>query len=141
MISFFIWLLKFIPDFLIYGAVFLSIIVYFALNFVPLLPQQKLIIKLSAMFVFVLGIYFIGMVQVVKEYEAQRIEFENKLAVAEVQSQVINEKIKYVYKDRVIKIKEKNTNAQRTIDNSATEINRNCKITPDMISIINNATK
>ena len=139
MISFFIWIFKFIPEYLIYGLIFLGIAGYLVQMFVPLPSQSKLIVKITSVLVFVLGFYLTGMIQVVKEYESQRIELEHKLEVAEVESKVINEKIKYVYKDRVNKVQTKNKEVQGKIKNSANEMNHNCKITPNMVSIHNSA--
>lgn len=141
MISFFIWLFKFIPEYLIYGLIFLGIAGYLVQMFLPIPVHYKLGVKIGSIIIFVLGFYLLGMIQVVKEYESQRIEFEHKLEVAEVQSQVINEKIRYVYKDRVTKVKEKTGKVQENINSAATEINRDCKINPDVISIHNAAAE
>ncbi len=138
MIEIFIWLFKFIPELVIYGLILAGLIGYLLQMFMPFFAN-KVLIKIGSIVVFVLGFYLLGMIQVVKEYESQRIEFENKLAVAEAQSQTINETIKYVYKDRIVKIKEKSDTVKDNIKNKAVEIDKPCTVTPDIVTILNSA--
>lgn len=139
MISFLIWLFNFIPNFLVYGLLILSIIAFFFFKFLPVDIVTKNYIKMISTGIFILSLYASGMIAVINDYKEQVREFELQLAIAEEKSNAINTEIKYIYLDKKVKTQEKSKKIQESIDKQSESINRSCVLNKSMIELHNRA--
>lgn len=139
MISFLIWLFNFIPNFLVYGLLILSIIAFFFFKFLPVDIVTKNYIKMISTGIFILSLYASGMIAVINDYKEQVREFELQLAIAEEKSNAINTEIKYIYLDKKVKTQEKSKRIQESIDKQSESINRSCVLNKSMIELHNRA--
>lgn len=139
MISFLIWLFNFIPNFLVYGFLILSIIAFFFSKFLPVDIVTKNYIKTISIGIFILSLYASGMIAVINDYKEQVREFELQLAIAEEKSNAINTEIKYIYLDKKVKTQEKSKKIQESIDKQSESINKSCVLNKSMIELHNRA--
>ena len=139
MISFLIWLFNFIPNFLVYGLLILSIITFFFFKFLPVDIVTKNYIKMISTGIFILSLYASGMIAVINDYKEQVREFELQLAIAEEKSNAINTEIKYIYLDKKVKTQEKSKRIQESIDKQSESINKSCVLNKSMIELHNRA--
>lgn len=139
MISFLIWLFNFIPNFLVYGLLILSIIAFFFFKFLPVDIVTKNYIKTISIGIFILSLYASGMIAVINDYKEQVREFELQLAIAEEKSNAINTEIKYIYLDKKVKTQEKSKRIQESIDKQSESINKSCVLNKSMIELHNRA--
>ena len=139
MISFLIWLFNFIPNFLVYGLLILSIIAFFFFKFLPVDIVTKNYIKMISTGIFILSLYASGMIAVINDYKEQVREFELQLAIAEEKSNAINTEIKYIYLDKKVKTQEKSKRIQESIDKQSESINKSCVLNKSMIELHNRA--
>lgn len=137
MIDFLIFVFSFLPSFLIH--LFLSCgVVLFGVSFFNMIPQ-KILIRYIGIAVIVLGLYFEGAMAVINEFQEREKEWQYKLEVAEENAKKVNTKIKYVYRDRVIKIKEKHQETQQKIIENADKMDKECKVVDEAVNILNEA--
>lgn len=140
MIEFLILIFTYLPSFIVHFLLLLSIGVFAATYFIPLLPN-KLIIKNLSIALFVFSVYLEGGLAVTKQYEARMREWQEKIEVAEKKSKDTNIKVKYVYVDRVKKVKDVQVVVQEKIKDAAVNIDSQCKITKSSVEILNEAAK
>jgi hypothetical protein len=100
---------------------------------------QKILIRYIGIAVIVLGLYFEGAMAVINEFQEREKEWQYKLEVAEENAKKVNTKIKYVYRDRVIKIKEKHQETQQKIIENADKMDKECKVVDEAVNILNEA--
>jgi hypothetical protein len=100
---------------------------------------QKLIIRYVGISVVVIGLYFEGAMAVVNEFKEREKEWQHKLEVVEENAKKVNTKIKYVYRDRVIKIKEKQQETQQKIAENSEKMDKECKVVGEVVNILNEA--
>ena len=137
MISFLIWLFNYIPSFLVYSLLFISIVAYFFNSFLPIDAVTKNYIKIASVGIFIFSLYASGMIAVIDDYKLQLKDWEHKIALAEEKSNTANENIKYVYKDRVIKIRENTKKLEDTIKKQQEIIDKECKLNSEAIKMHN----
>lgn len=147
------WLLSFVPDsflswivntILIVGAVgsFLTFFVlHRILNKFPALAPYYLLLQIVSALLLVSGIYLKGGYSVEMEWREKLRVAEERAKEAEAQAKVVNEKIVIQYRDRVKTVQENVVVYQDRIKEVEKIINQDCKVSPQVIDIHNDAAK
>jgi hypothetical protein len=87
------------------------------------------------------GVYLKGGVGVEMEWRARVAEMEAKVAKAEAESKEANSKIQTKVVEKIRVVKEKEIVIQEKIANVKVTIDSQCKVSPEAISILNEAAK
>jgi len=132
MLDLIIFVFNLVPEYIVHLWLIAGIIIYIGYKFIPLALKYKLVAKILGLVLIITGIYLQGMLAISRDYREKAAEFQHKIELANIKSNNINESIKYIYKDKVSKSKEKSITIQENIKNNAREINRNCIITPEI---------
>lgn len=145
------WLLSFLPDslliyiinsVLVVGAVsfFLSFFVlHRILNKFPALAPYHLMIQIISVVLLVSGIYFKGGYSTEVMWRERVKEVEAKVAAAEAKSKETNTVIQTQYRDKVKTVKEVQVVIQDRIVKEAVQMDAECKVDANAISILNQA--
>jgi hypothetical protein len=145
------WMLSFIPDALLIWAINIVLVIGIAgtvvsvmfklvIRYFPWIIPYRLLLQVISVILLVLGVYLKGGYAVEAEWRARVAELESKIAVAEQQSKEANTKIQTVYVDRVKVVKEKQIVIQEKLKTVEVKIDANCKVVPEAISILNEAS-
>jgi len=132
MLDLIIFVFNLVPEYVVHLWLIAGIVIYIGYKFIPLALKYKLVAKILGLVLIITGIYLQGMLAISRDYREKAAEFQHKIELANIKSNSINESIKYIYKDKVSKSKEKSITIQENIKNNAREINRNCIITPEI---------
>lgn len=132
MLDLIIFVFNLVPEYVVHLWLIAGIVIYIGYKFIPLALKYKLVAKILGLVLIITGIYLQGMLAISRDYREKAAEFQHKIELANIKSNNVNESIKYVYKDKVSKSKEKSITIQENIKNNAKEINRNCIITPEI---------
>lgn len=139
MIDFLLLIFKYIPDIavhlLVIVGVFGMLVSSFSVSF------SSMYIKILAFLMMLLGIYMEGGLAVTKDYLKKQEIWNTRLTTLEEKSKVVNTQIEYVYRDRIKKVKEIKVVYRDRIKYIEKDIDRNCKIDPETIQIINSFVK
>lgn len=138
------WALNFLPDIvfhliLIFGVILL-ILGYF-LGSVPFITKYRLMIQVCGMILTVLGVWYEGGIAKDTEYKLAVADMEKKVLVSERLAAETSAKIEYVFLDKVKIVKEQQIVLRDRIRDVAIKIDRECRIIPEAINIINDAAK
>lgn len=145
MLELFLLLFKITPAIIIHLILLLGILGFFISFFIPryipgIAAKQK-IIKYISGFMIVLGIYFEGGLAVTRDYERKLIEWEAKVQIAENQSKVSNEKLQETLEKALEDSKKNTVIIQERIREVAPIIDRECKVPPEAIQLLNEAAR
>lgn len=146
------FLLSFIPDALILWVVnaillagiagsVVSFFFGFFIRWMPWILPYRMFLQIISLVLLIAGVYFKGGVGVEMEWRARVADMEAKVAAAEAESKVVNEKIVTVYKDKVRVVKEQQVVIQEKIVEKTKVIDAECKVAQEAIDIINQAAK
>lgn len=138
------WILDWLPFWIFHLIVLAGIVGLLAaqfLRFIPLVSQYTLVIKVASIIILVFGVYMEGGISNQKKWEARVKELEAKVAIAEQQSKESNIKLDSVVKEKTKVIKEIQLVIQDRIVKDASKIDAECKVAPEVISILNQAAK
>jgi uncharacterized protein (DUF342 family) len=141
MISFLVWIFDYIPHFIIYGLLGLSILALLINRLLPIGTIKRQYVKIISIGVFIISLYATGMIAVINDYKNKIQEFETQIALAEEKSNKLNSELKYVYRDKRVKLQESSRNIQDNIERQKESINRTCKLTPNMIQLHNQGVR
>jgi hypothetical protein len=143
-----VWILNFIPDVIlqaiIHGLFVLSLVCIIASYFISNIPQigaYSTIIRIASVVVFIVCVFIEGMFYKDAQWEERVAELKQKVELAEQASKEVNTVIEYKYKDRVKKVTEFQVVVEEKIKLVENKINAECKIAPEVISILNEAAK
>jgi hypothetical protein len=138
------WILKFLPDWIFYG-IFLVGLIGFALTYlfkyipIPFLYVYRKPIQIGSVLAIIFGTFMSGAIYDNEAWEARVKEMEAKVAKAEQESKVANEKIN----DKVEKIKEKIVQKQvvvkQYIDREIVKYDNTCVIPKEFVEVHNKA--
>lgn len=106
------WILNFLPDFIVPAILFLGAaltFVGFFLSFIPLISTYKLPVQILGVVILSFGLYLYGGLSFKKELESEIAELKLKLAQSEAETIRLNNEIatKYVSKKDASKVKTK----------------------------------
>ena len=145
------WLLSFLPDsllmYIINSVLVVGIVSFFLsffilhriLNKFPALAPYHLIIQIISVVLLVSGIYFKGGYSTEIMWRERVREVEAKVAAAEAKSKETNIVIQTQYRDKVKTVKEVQVVIQDRIVKEAAQMDAECKVDANAISILNQA--
>ena len=138
------WILKFLPDWIFY-AIFLVGVIGFAATYlfkyipVPFIYMYRKPIQIGSVLAIIFGTFMSGAIYDNQAWEARVKEMEAKVAKAEQESKVANDKIN----DKVEKAKEKIVQKQvvvkQYIDREVTKYDNTCVIPKEFVEVHNKA--
>ena len=138
------WILKFLPDWIFYG-IFLVGVIGFAVTYlfkyipVPFIYMYRKPIQIGSVLAIIFGTFMSGAIYDNEAWEARVREMEVKVAKAEQESKVANDKIN----DKVEKVKEKIVQKQvvvkQYIDREVTKYDNTCVIPKEFVEVHNKA--
>lgn len=106
-----------------------------------LLPLHKTLLQVVSVIIIAMGVYWKGGVSVEKEWRSKLEAAEQRARAAESEARIANGQIKYVFQDKIHVVKEVQVVIQDRIGKAADSIDRDCKITEETVSILNDAAR
>ncbi len=146
MIDFLIFLFKWIPDIfvhlvLLFGVFGFVLITFFG-EYVPLnLTPHKVVLKYLSILLIVIGVYLEGGLAVTNEYTSREKVWNARVELAETKAREVSARVEYVFQDRVQVVKDVQVVVQTKIRDVAVTIDKECKITKDVVDIHNQAAR
>jgi uncharacterized coiled-coil protein SlyX len=138
------WMLDFLPAWIFHLIVIAGIgglIVAQFIKFIPLVTQYRLFIQIGSIIVLAFGLYMEGGVANQQKWEARVKELEAQVAISENKSKDANIQLASVVKEKTKVVKEFQVVIQDRIVREADKIDADCKVAPEVISILNDAAK
>jgi len=134
------WILKFLPSWLFYAALFASIAAFLVVKFVKVLPQAQLIQASSIVLAF-FSVYMIGAISNNDAWLARVKELEVKVAQAEAQSAQVNTDIvqKTLVKTQIVR--ERGQDIVKYVDREVVKYDTTCVIPKEFVLIHNRAAE
>jgi hypothetical protein len=105
----------------------------------PALAPWHLLIQIVSIVLLVSGVYFKGSYDTEASWRAKVKEAEEKVAIAEAKSKETNTVIQTQYRDKVKTVKEVQIVVQERIVKEAVQMDSECKVDANAISILNQA--
>lgn len=132
------WILNWLPDWLFYAMFWAGVI---ALIVGKILAPFRLYAYLGGVFLIIMGTWYSGGIAKDREWKARVAEVEAKLAIAEVKSAQVNEKIitKIVTNNQIVKLR--GDDVIKYIDKEVIKYDNTCKIPSEVITVHNMAAK
>ena len=142
------WLLHLLPTSLILWIVNIAmiagaigILASFFIKFIPFINIYRTPIQIVSIIVFCTGIYWYGGYTTEMIWRDEVAKMEAKVAESEVKSKKVNRVIQKVYVDRVKVVKQDVVVVQEKIREISNTIDKDCKITPEAIDLLNQAAR
>jgi len=142
------WLLHLLPTSLILWIVNIAmiagaigILASFFIKFIPFINIYRTPIQIVSIIVFCSGVYWYGGYSTEMIWRDQVAQMEAKVAESEVKSKKVNRVIQKVYVDRVKVVKQDVVVVQEKIREISNTIDKDCKITPEAIDLLNQAAR
>jgi hypothetical protein len=142
------WLLHLLPTSLILWIVNIAmiagaigILASFFIKFIPFINIYRTPIQIVSIIVFCSGIYWYGGYTTEMIWRDEVAKMEAKVAESEVKSKKVNRVIQKVYVDRVKVVKQDVVVVQEKIREISNTIDKDCKITPEAIDLLNQAAR
>lgn len=107
---------------------------------IPFISQYGNLIKGISTLALVVGLFFEGYNYAMSDYRAKVKEFEDKVAIATEQSKKVNTEIKTVFVDRVKTVRDTQYIIQEKIKEVEKKIDAECKVAPEAIQLLNEAS-
>jgi hypothetical protein len=136
------WIVNFLPDFIFHALLLVSLLALvasFVLDSVPFVSTNAKAIQLASAVVLAIALYFEGAISDNDAWLARVAELERQVAVADAKSKETNTVIQYQYKDKVRTVKETQVVVQERIVKEAAKMDTECRVSPDVVSILNQA--
>jgi ribosomal protein L24 len=124
---------------MIAGAI--GILASFFIKFIPFINIYRTPIQIVSIVVFCSGIYWYGGYTTEMIWRDQVAQMEAKVAESEEKSKKVNRAIQKVYVDRVKIVKQDVVVIQEKIREVSNTIDKDCKITPEAIDLLNQAAR
>ena len=134
------FLLKFIPDFLIYTVLLCATIGYFVTRLFPNF-QYVLLVKNSCAIIALTFIFLSGMVHANNWWLAKQQLHDAQTEVANNGSQIINGIILKKSEDQIKQVDLKTVTITKYIDREVTKYDQVCKIPQEFVTAVNEAAK
>jgi len=113
----------------------------FFIRFIPWVMPYRMILQVVALLLLVTGVYFKGGVVVEMKWRDRVTEMEAKVAKAEAESKVVNTEIQTKIIEKIKVVKEKEYIIQDRIVNMTINMDKECRVIPEALSILNDAAK
>jgi ribosomal protein L24 len=124
---------------MIAGAI--GILASFFIKFIPFINIYRTPIQIVSIIVFCSGVYWYGGYSTEMIWRDQVAQMEAKVAESEAKSKKVNRVIQKVYVDRVKVVKQDVVVVQEKIREISNTIDKDCKITPEAIDLLNQAAR
>jgi len=142
------WLIQFMPtalmDWLVDITIALGLLITvlsFVLTVIPVVNVHRVWFKIAGIALLVIGVYFKGGAVVEQQWRARVEELEGKVREAEAKSAQVNTVIQTRWRERVKVVKQQQVVYQDRIVKQREVIDRECKVAPEAINILNEAAK
>lgn len=142
------FILHYLPDAFILWVVntiliigILATIAGWFIKFVPIFNKYRLPLQIAGVLLLVCGVYFRGGYAIEMEWRERVAKLETQIKEAEAKSKEINTEIKKVYITKYKVIRKDRVVIQEKIVKEAAAIDKECKVSPSAISILNEAAK
>lgn len=138
------WLLSLVPDYVYHVLLILSVLAFgasYILKMVPFVSGNAFIIRVISAVLIVFFMWMEGGFANEAKWKARVAELEAKVAVAEKKAAETNTQIETVYVDRVQVVHDVQIKTISVIRKNASKIDATCKVTPEVISILNASAK
>lgn len=139
MIDLLIKIFTYLPEILVHAILAAGIfgfVLTALLKIVYVAIPQRLLLHYLSIFLIVLGLYLEGGLAVTKEFNERLTQWNAKVQIAESKSKEVQQKVRIIYKDKIVKVKEQQVVYR---DRLAAAEGLDCKVTPEAISILNDA--
>ena len=141
MISFFLSIFSWLPNLFVHILVIIGLVGFLISILVPLKTQEVLLVKFGSIALLIVGIYLEGGLSVTEDYKRREKEWANKIAIVEQKAEAVSAKVEYVFLDRIKEIQSTQVVVQERIKNVSINMDKDCKISADVIDIHNQAAK
>lgn len=138
------WMLALLPDWFWHILTFSGVVAVFAawvLKRIPFVSQYNLILKIAGTAAVCLGLWMEGGIANESKWQAKVAEMEAKVKEAETKSKETNVKIQTKIVERVKVVKDVQIVIQDRIVKEKELIDKECKVAPEAINILNDAAK
>jgi uncharacterized coiled-coil protein SlyX len=138
------WILDFLPVWIFHLIILAGVaglIIAQFIKFIPFVTQYRLFIQIGSVLALAFGLYMEGGVANQEKWEARVKELEAQVAISESKSKDANNQLASVVKEKTKVVKEFQVVIQDRIVQEASRIDAECKVTPEVISILNDAAK
>jgi hypothetical protein len=136
------WLLNFIPDFVIHLTVLAGAAAVLITAFLSWIPAiYKTPVQLAGIAVLAFGLWLEGANANQASWMAKVAELEEKVRLAEEKSAVVNTKIEYKFLDRVKVVRDTQVVIQEKIVQVEKIVDAKCEVAPEAIDILNRAAE
>jgi hypothetical protein len=134
------WILQFLPNWIFYLVLFVSIVAFLVTYFVKILPQAQLI-KVASVGAAFFSIYMIGAISNNDAWLARVKDLEVKVAEAEAKSATTNTEIvqKTLVKTQIVK--ERGQDIVRYVDREVVKYDTTCVIPKEFVQAHNKAAE
>jgi 4-hydroxyphenylpyruvate dioxygenase-like putative hemolysin len=134
------WILQFLPNWIFYLVLFVSVIAFLVTYFVKVLPQAQLI-KVASVAAAFFSIYMIGAISNNDAWLAKIKDLEVKVAEAEAKSATANTEIvqKTLVKTQIVK--ERGQDIVRYVDREVVKYDTTCVIPKEFVQVHNKAAE
>jgi len=137
------WILNFIPDFVIHLTALVGLVALILISFfdhvIPLVYRMPA--KLASIAVLILSLFLEGANYNNAVWQQRVAEMEAKVAQSEVKSVAANAEIKIVYRDRIKVVQDTQIVVQEKIREVEKIVDAKCEVAPEAIDILNQAAK
>lgn len=138
------WLLNFLPDWIIYAALAISVAGFCIgvfLKFIPFVGKYSLPIKLISGLLTILFLWLAGGIANQKMWEDRVKEMEAKIKQSEAKSKKANLKLIENVNKKTNQVKEANKKLKLQIKQIENKIDAQCVVDPEALKILNEAAK
>ena len=137
------WMLNLLPDVAWHLLLIISLVTiaftYF-LRMIPFVGANAVQLRFAAIALLILAVWMEGGIANEAKWQDRVKDLEAKVAEAEKRAAEANAKIEYVYVDKVQVVKEIQYVVRKEIERAAPELDANCRISPQAIELLNQAT-
>ena len=136
------WILSFLPDWIFHLIVIAGILGLLAstfFGFIPFIKQYTLPVKIVSILLLVLGVWFEGAISNNNSWLEKVRALEKKVAEAELKSSQANVALTSAIAEKNREIAKAQSQLQNKIKEISTKIDAECKVSPEVITILNEA--
>lgn len=136
------WILSFLPDWIFHLIVIAGILGLLAstfFGFVPFIKQYTLPVKIVSILLLVVGVWFEGAISNNNAWLEKVRALEKKVAEAELKSSQANVALTSAIAEKNREIAKAQSQLQNKIKEISTKIDAECKVSPEVITILNEA--
>lgn len=110
-------------------------------RYVPWIASHKTLLQVLGILLLVLGVYLKGAADMEVKWRDRVTEMEVKVAAAEAESKLASSKVQTKIVEKTRYVKENQIRIEQKINDAKVKIDLQCKVSPEVIDILNNAAK